>query len=139
MVVQPPIGPDAKRGVTGKDLAESAAASSEDSMNQCLVLFALAADDFWLHETPDVKQAAVDAWSRCECRGRDPALQGEAEPWRPLRGHHCGVAHPGATSGDLPLDEHDRICPAGGMEKVAQHGRGQVERQVADDHVWADG
>ena len=63
----------------------------------------------------------------------------ELEPGCPLGGHHGGGAHPGASSGDLPLHEQDGVGPGGGVQQPPQNRRGDVEGDVAHDDMGVRG
>jgi hypothetical protein len=81
------------------------------------------------------EDAAVDAGSRPERRGRNAPGEAEVVPRPPARREQRGAADGRALARDLPLQQEHGADPRALAEQVAQHRGGDGERDVRDDVV----
>ncbi|SIG61116.1 Uncharacterised protein [Mycobacteroides abscessus subsp. abscessus] len=122
----------------GEDSFHSASATGEGRVDELLVGGPVPVGDQPGREAVDGEDAAVDARLRGERVGRDPFDEAEVEPGAPLCGHHRRPAHSGAFACDLPLGEEHRCAPRASAQQSPEDGRGEVEGQVADDHLGVE-
>jgi hypothetical protein len=118
-----------------ENLTDSATAAGEDPVHHRLVVAPVRLGDQRIGAPDDGHQSAVDGRRGLKRRCRNTLQQSEFEPRPPLRGHHGGAADGGPAPRHLPLHEQHRVGPPGTVQDAAQHRGGEVERQVADEHM----
>jgi len=118
-----------------QDLRHAVSASGEHAVHQRLVTRPVRDVDQRPAAARDGEQSGVDRGPRREARRGNLSGKAEFEPRPPLGGHHGGAAHRGASAGHLPLHEQHGRGPARTVQQSPQDRGGEVERQVAHDHV----